>query len=268
MFSVKNQALPSVLSQTKLIAIDDNPLFLDLLEVVMKEIGLKRLIKATSVTEFLQKFREHKPEICIIDIELSPGKKEGGKLAFQLRKEHPKMPIIFLTSYFQQDYYDYVRPVKPISFMNKELSRLKILQAIELAINQIEERKEASLIAQNLPVDHVRTRVERTKPKQLFFKVGDQFKPISIEDIELFFADNKLTYARVDKRNYPTTVKLKELSVDLNPFFMRCHNKYLVNANKITGVNTRENTISVGEETIPIGYAFRKPFLEGLNLLK
>lgn len=77
-----------------------------------------------------------------------------------------------------------------------------------------------------------------------------------------------MTYARIAKRNYPTNVQLKVLEESLGPLFIRCHKKYLVNQELISSINVKEDRIDVGGESLPIGYAYRKAFLDRLNLLK
>lgn len=261
------------LENVKFLVVDDNASFINLLTILLEEIGVKHLSRAHSAEEFLQKFYDEEPDICIIDIELSPGKKDGGDVAIKLREENFNVPIIFLTSYFQQDFYDYVKSVKPIGFMNKELSKLKLLQTVELAIDQLQQRSGTPSVA---PKKRVRTttpattltKTEGGHIKQIFFKVGDSYKPINVDDIDLFFADNKLTYAHVESRNYPTVVKLKVLTEELEPKFLRCHKKYLVNVDKIDSILLKEGKVKVGEELLPIGYAYRKAFLERINLLK
>lgn len=261
--------MDSQIPNLKFLTVDDNSYFLDLLTTLLQGMGAKHIRRASSVKEALQLFKEDQPDICLIDIELSPGKKDGGDLAFQIRKADNNVPIIFLTSYFQQSFYDYIKPVKPVGFMNKEISQLKLLQVIELASDKIEKNSEKSKKGSTTLADaSLLTTPHNFGKGHIFFKVGDVYKPIEVSDIDFFFADNKLTYARVNGRNYPTYVQLKVLTAELAPLFLRCHNKYLVNVNRIESIQLVESKIKIGGDLISIGYAYRKAFLNGINLLK
>ena len=77
-----------------------------------------------------------------------------------------------------------------------------------------------------------------------------------------------MTFARVDKRNFPTSVQLKTLEDELFPKFLRIHKSYLVNVDFIDAINTRDDKVEVMGESLPIGYSHRKSFLEQLKLLK
>lgn len=264
-FSIMDSQIPNL----KFLTVDDNSYFLDLLTTLLQGMGAKHIRRASSAKEALQLFRKYQPDICLIDIELSPSKKDGGDLAFQIRKANSDVPIIFITSYFQQSFYDYVKPVKPVGFMNKDISELKLLQVIELAADIIEKNKGKSKKALTTPADaSLLTTPHNFAIGHIFFKVGDVYKPIEVSDIDFFFADNKLTCARVNGRNYPTYVQLKVLTAELAPLFLRCHNKYLVNVNRIESIQLSEGNIKIGGQVLNIGYAYRKSFLNEINLLK
>lgn len=252
-----------------ILAVDDNSYFLGLLTNLLKGMGVKHVRTASSAKEGLQLFKEDQPEICLIDIELSPGKKDGGDLAFQIRKADSNVPIVFITSYFQQEFYDYIKPVKPIGFMNKEISHLKLLQVIELAVDEIKKNQVKSEKSSTTPKYATLLNITHNFVKgHIFFKVGDVYKPIEISSIDFFFSENKLTYARANGRNYPTYVQLKILTDELAPNFLRCHNKYLVNVNRIESIQLAESKIKIGGQLLGIGYAHRKDFLQKINLLK
>lgn len=103
---------------------------------------------------------------------------------------------------------------------------------------------------------------------RIFFKVDNEFKAIDPKSIAFFYAEEKITKARIANRNLLTIVTLKELEILLNPTFLRCHKKYVVNISHIESILPRENKIKIGGELISIGYAYRKLFFDQLCLLK
>lgn len=251
----------------KILTLDDQPSYLQLLSLVLKDIGLKHIRIAESYNQALSVFADFKPDICLLDIELARGQKNGIEVALAIREKDAAIPIIFLTSHFQDDFYEQVKEIRPSSFMNKELSRLKLLQAIELPLLQLENQHlQKSLQQQAQPIKH--ENIPYFNASSVFFKIGDTYKSIDVKTIDYFYAENKLTFARVNNRNYPTNVQLKVLEEELRPLFQRCHKKYLINVNAIDSILLKDDRIKIDTELIPIGYAYRKVFFENIKLLK
>lgn len=219
----------------------------------------------------MEAYRTHRPNVCILDIKLGNTAKDGIELATQIRKFSDDVAIIFLTSYFQESYYLKAREVQPSSFMSKDISKLKLMQALDIALSSLSPKPAADKEAKQ-PEEAQR---QPTPPpvylknsSTFFFKVGDIFKAFNIDEIVYFYADNKLTYARVGNRNYPTSVQLKVLEDELAGKFCRCHKKYLINIDAIDSILIKEDKVKVKEEVLPIGYAYRKSFIEAIHPFK
>lgn len=254
--------LSKQLIQKKLLIVDDQPSFIYLIQLLLKEIGYTAIYTAEDFDTAWQLFQLHSPDLCILDIDLKDNR-TGIDLAEKIRVLDTHTSIIFLTANYTEEYYYQCRHVRPSSFMNKELSRLKLQHAIDLALLNQVTRNDAdhNLLAPIVETPYITN-------KNLFFKIGDHFKKIAIEDICYFFAKDKFTYARVENRNFPTTVQLKTLASELNPTFQRIHKTYLVNVNFIEQIHPKEATITIAGETLPIGYAYRKKFISAVKLLK
>lgn len=253
----------------KLLILDDQTSYLELIKLILMDIGVQHFCLVNNYEEALRAFSDFKPDACFLDIELVRGQKNGVAVATAIRKQDRDIPIVFLTSHFQDDFYKQVRPLRPSGFMNKELSNLKLLQVTELMILQIENNQfKNSITVQKPALTTPRKSKSYRNTTQFFFKIGDTFKAIDITTIDFFFSENKLTYARVGNRNYPTSVQLKVLEEELNPSFLRAHKKFLINIKAIDSIIVKDGKVKIGNELLSIGYAYRKSFLEGLNLLK
>lgn len=216
---------------------------------------------ANSYEAGLREFGQHKPDICILDIDLGKGRRSGIELAEYIRETHPSLPVIYLTANYTHDYYQMTRHTMPSSFLNKELSKFKLEQAIDIALMHRKDTESSHTPAHSGTIPVV-------THQHCFFKIGDAYKAIAISDILFFYADSKLTYARVGTRNYPTTVQLKTLEEEFSNIFIRIHKTYLVNVEHISSIHPKENTLLAGGDTLPIGYAYRNTFLSRLNLLR
>jgi DNA-binding LytR/AlgR family response regulator len=251
----------------KLLVVEDREGFANLVRVMLEDLGISDIQMAKTFDEAWQLFQDQPPSICLVDIDLDGGEKNGILLVEKIRQTHPDLPVIYLTANYTEDYYEQCKHTRPSSFMNKELSRLKLYQAIELALLQSKQGSSigaaTSVIYPSPPAP-----VPYLANNQLFFKVGDLYKNIPIKEIGFFYANEKMTFARVDKRNFPTNVQLKTLEDELFPKFLRIHKSYLVNVDFIQSINTKEDKIELQGEHLPIGYSHRKSFLEQLKLLK
>lgn len=245
--------------------VEDDAGYAQLLQMMLEEIGINRVKVAMNYEQGLKCFKEYNPNVCLFDIDLGPGKKTGIDLAVEIRKIDASVPIVYLTSNFNNTYYERSKHTRPSSFMNKELSRLKLHQAIELALLQL-ENNQVNPITSSAP--NYPTPVPYINNTHFFFKVGDVYKNIATDNISFFFANGKMTYAKVETRSLPTSVHLKTLEEELFPKFIRIHRSFLVNIAHITLINAKEDKVQVEGESLPIGYNYRKGFFEQLKLLK
>jgi DNA-binding LytR/AlgR family response regulator len=250
-----------------LLLVEDNEGFANLLRVMLEDLGIAGIQRAKNFDEAWSLFQDQAPSICLVDIDLSGGEKNGILLVEKIRQTHPDLPVIYLTSNYTEECYKRCKHTRPSSFMNKELSRLKLYQAVDLALLQA---KQGGPTAGATAVTYPSTPAPVSHPvnNQLFFKVGDLYKNIPVKEIGFFYANEKMTFARVEQRNFPTNVQLKTLEDELFPQFLRIHKSYLVNVDFIHTINTKEDKIELQGEYLPIGYSHRKSFLEHLKLLK
>lgn len=249
----------------RILIVEDNPAFAHLLELILNQIGVEKFWVANNFDTGFRLFQAEDPDLCILDIELEAGENTGIKLAERIREKKASVPIIYMTSHYNEDYYQKTQHTRPSGFMSKEVSQFKLEVAIDSAMLIYDTPQEET----GQPSSETRT----NKPlviasNQFFFKVGDLYKSIPIKDIKYFYADQKLTYARVGNRNFPTNVQLKVLEDEFRNTFARIHKSYLINIEFAESINPRESTITLGGESLPIGYAFRKLFFDRLKLLK
>ncbi len=251
------------LSNAKILIVDDNPSFINLLKLMLTEIGVHSVYEAYDFKQGMSHFLGKKPDICIIDIMLKDENKSGIDLATHIKARSPNTPIIFISSFYTEEVYEKLRHLKPNAFMNKELSKFKLKNVLDISLNN-----KISDTSNSISVKHKNTMEPNANKNELFFKIGDSYKKILMADICFFFSKDRVTYARVNARNYPITVKLKDLEEKFSPCFQRIHKSYLVNVSYIEQINIKNQIVIVNNESLPIGYAYRKNFLKHINILK
>lgn len=255
-------------SGLNVLIVDDNHTFLNLFELFLKDLEIEHIQTSSNLEEGLNIFLNSSIDIVFLDINLDHSTQTGIDLAEKIRIRDSKVPIVFITANFHEEYYVKCRHVRPSGFLNKELSRFKIAQTIDMAMlkksstefSTEEERENISEKTNELPLFF--------KDEVFFFKIGDVYKSIDIEKIFFFFAKEKLTYAKVGNRNYPTSIQLKKLELELNSIFVRIHKSYLVNKKLIDSINIKEGKVEIAGESLPIGLKYKNKLYETVRILK
>lgn len=261
--------IQGTLQSVRVLIVEDNAAFASLINLLLHEMGITTIDIGQNFQKGLELFQLQQPDICLLDINLGKGEPTGIQLAKEIRRHDVSVPIIYLTSNYTDEYYEQARQTQPSSFLNKELSKLKLFQAIDLALMQLEAKNTTeSHKALQTPNPHNITYFSAAQTEHLFFKIGDNFKRIHVDDVAFFYSKDKLTYARVGNRNFPTSVQLKVLEDELGVHFVRIHKGYLVNIQYINTIHPGESNVQIGTEVLPVGHVYRKPFLERLKLLK
>lgn len=251
----------------KVLILEQDEALLQLLKILLQEIGISKVVTTKKPQTAFEAYRSLRPDICILNADLKSQGRQGPNLAARVQRMKCRTSFIFLVSNFEYDSYQKLKAFNSSSVITKELSKLKLLQAIDHAVLQL-ENKTLSQQAGLMALQEASKEQLKSNDDQLFFRIGDSFRSINKSEIKFFFAENKLTYARVGKRNFPTNVQLKTLENTLNPSFLRCHKKYIVNVSFIESILVKQGKVKVDSELLSIGYSYRKQFLNQLNLLK
>lgn len=194
--------------------------------------------------------------------------KENGLKAFHasMKQQGCTLPVVYLVNHVEDTFSQKLANRCCSTVLTSIFSTQDVYRAVETARLQLENEELKSNAQTEKTTPSPAAELKGMPP--IFFKVGDKYRRINLNEVSYFYANNKLTYARVGGRNYPTSVQLKVLEKSLSPGFLRCHKKYLINIQKIENILVKEDKIQIGEELLPIGYVYRKPFLASLILLR
>ena len=242
--------------------IEDNNDFTLLVKFLLEQIGCTNILTASSYSQALTLVDKHSIDVILLDIDLGESK-NGVMLAEEIRRRDPHIPIIYITSNYTDKYYAYARSTRPSGFMNKELSRLKLHQAIDLALLNHPDEPQSSAKEQKSEL------APNISPYNFYFRIGDVYKAFPIVDIHYFYSDKKMSFAKIGSRSYPTSVQLKTLEEELpGGQFIRIHKSYIINTKFIESIHPSESSVFINGESLPIGDAYRKEFMAVLRLLK
>lgn len=264
-------------SDLKISVIEQDASFSKLLRILLNDIGLTQIQTIDYANSTLTIFDNIQSDVLFIDADVTLAQKKGVEIGYWLRQHGIHLPLVFITSHLKEYDPEPFIQLQPVSFMSTDLSLLKLLKTLELvSLQQENAMLHQQMIDQQTfhpqppfksqtPVSHQTSEADT----QIFFKVGDNYKAISVTEVAYFYADQKMSYAKIGSRSYPTSVQLKKLEDELQPWgFVRTHKSYLLNVKHIESFHPGEASVLINHETLPIGYAYRKLFLTSLKLLK
>jgi len=215
-----------------------------------------------SVKESIEYFsKAPQADLIFCDVQLEDG------LSFEIfSKADIRTPVIFITGYdqFVMNAFEY----NGIDYLLKPVCEDELKKSI-IKYHKLEKHFNDQSSLTNL-VQYV-----SRKRTRLIVKKGLENISLRLEDIVLFFTENKIVYV-VDKwgKKYIADKNLGELEEDLdNAVFFRANRQYIVNINFIKGFKSYEKvklqvdlilpelnySIIISQETAP---AFRKWMLE------
>lgn len=225
--------------------VDDEPLAVQLLEDYIAQSGSLRLaFKCYHAMDALRFLKQQPVDLIFMDINMP--KLTGMELASLLS---PEQKIIFTTAYseyavqsYEKNAIDYL--LKPITFDRF----LKAVSKVEKLVDTKADEKELS---------------KDMEGKAVFVKSGKSIVKISIDDI--LFVEGLKDYVCIHTQSEKLVAykRMKDLEETLPTHFMRIHNSYIVNLDRVS--RFEENHLFLGQERIPISDKYRDQFLRQIN---
>ncbi len=227
------------------LAIDDEPLALDVLEDFIGKVPFLHLVKAcSSAMEAMELLHQHKIQLLFLDIQMP--QVSGVQFLKGLRSDQPR--VIFTTAYpdyalegFNLDVVDYL--LKPFTFE-------RFLKATNKAYQQI-----------NAPSKIQEPPAEK---EYMFVKSGYDTVKVSFKDI--LYIEGLKDYVKIHTtgKTVIALMNMKALEDMLPASFIRIHRSYIIDFERISKVQKRR--VFIDQTEIPIGEVYREDFLKKLNM--
>jgi two-component system LytT family response regulator len=213
----------------KAFLVDDEPIAIDRLRVLLREHGRVEIVGAGAGADVVRAIRQSAPDVLFLDIEM-PGP-SGFELLEQLGSPQPV--VVFTTAYDQ--YALEAFKVNSIDYLLKPIERADLARAIaklERVLHGAEAPGNlAALLAQ------VRLALARREPEYLVrvaSRTGERVHFVDIADVTHFYAKDKLTFAATQAKHYALDLAIADLEPRLDPRqWLRIHRSTLVNIGAI-----------------------------------
>ena len=219
------------------IAVDDEPLALDLLEDNIRQVPFLHLVaRCKNAFEAMEVLQKEKIDLVFIDIHMP------GMTGTDLIASLPHKPfVIFITAYekyahkgFELDAIDYL--VKPVSFAR-------------------------FLKAANKARDHFRlTKPESAAPKNDYMFINSEYSLVKVRFADILYIEGLKDYIKLylDQQPRPLLTRMSLKAVEeLLPKgnFIRVHKSFIISMDKVDSI--RKNRIRIGATEIPISPHYR-----------
>ncbi|WP_242919545.1 LytR/AlgR family response regulator transcription factor [Pontibacter liquoris] len=229
------------------LAVDDEPLALDIIESYVSKLPFLHLVKTcSSATEAMQVLQEEQVDLMFLDIEMP---ELTGIQFLNILKHQPL--IIFTTAYpdyalegFNQDAVDYL--LKPIPFD-------RFLKAVTKAQERLQRNgKPAEPHAIASP----------PAAEQDFMFVKADYKTIRVDFKDILWIEGLKDYIIIQTKDQKiiTLLSMNKMMEKLPAAkFLRVHRSFIVSLQKIDSIE--KSRIRIGNKEIPIGEVYKDQFL-------
>lgn len=224
-----------------ILLIDDDPVWLIKLDLMLEEIGYKAL-KCANLTDAGKIIDTNPIELIISDVILND------ELIFQIKPIliSKKIPCIFITAAPIHNNYLQAKSISNSRFLVKPFHLLTLRDAIaSLTNNSHNATKEHGVVVSG-----------KFKHKML----------IKYEDILWLDAErNYTTIHALNQKKYTIKKALKQIATELDKRFLQVHRSVIVNADYITRINFMQDKIVINGNILKIGRSFKAAIATFLN---
>ena len=236
--------------ELKCIAIDDEPLALEIISAYIEKVPFLKLLKTfENAIDSIDFIRKNKVDLMFLDIEMES--LTGIQLIHAL-KDRPE--VIFTTAYdsyavegFELDAADYL--LKPISFE-------RFVKSVDKVYNKF--------ISPKPKTDSPPHSGKSVSGNFIFVKTENRLQKVAFS--EILFIEGQGDYLKIVTTNAKimTLQNFKKIEATLPPDnFIRVHKSYLVALNKIESIT--RNRIKIGNALIPVSDSYKNAFHEAIS---
>lgn len=230
------------MKNARILLVEDDFSFSLEVEMMLDSLGYQNICKVNSGEAALGKLKEDTPHLIIMDINLN-GKLTGIDVAKVIRDK--KIPIIFLTSFFDETHFEAAKDLLPEAYLNKPFDELILKRAVELAL--------AKSIAHE----------KKSEETSLFIRYGGKVVKVEKADVLWIRSEGNYCHLYTAQKRFVKKISLVKLKCRFPAaLFLRCHRNILVQIGQVERVDMASNTLSIQGVVLPIGSTYRKNVLK------
>ena len=128
-----------------ILVVEDQRAVAGALRMRLRGLGYAVLGIAKDGKEAIEKARDLRPDLILMDIRLGDGI-DGIEAAHRIRTQYD-IPVVYVSAYADRDLLDRARSTQPAGFINKPFTTKDLLTAINLALHKQEEARQHDGVA-------------------------------------------------------------------------------------------------------------------------
>jgi len=242
----------------KCIAVDDEPLALDIIEDYVSKVPFLELVKRSeNAIEALQLVQEGGIDLVFLDIQMP----ELTGIQF-LKIANGKANYILTTAYSQYALESYDLNVS--DYLLKPIAFDRFYKAVEKVHNRLKNQAPTDTIIQPLFTAAPVTPVAAPIQDFIFVKTEHKIQKIELDDI--LYIEGLKDYISIFTKNERviTLQNMKKMEETLpKDQFIRVHKSYIIALDKIESIE--RSRISICSKIIPIGDTYRDEFFRHID---
>jgi DNA-binding LytR/AlgR family response regulator len=223
------------------VAIDDEPLALDLVEDFASKVPFLNLVAVcNSGLDSLDLLNEQDIDLLFLDIQMP----DISGLQFIKSLDHPPK-VIFTTAYAQHAVEGF--NVDAVDYLLKPFTFERFLKAVNKAHHLIQSEQSSAL----------------SDDDYMFVKSG--YDIVKVNYAEIQFIEGLKDYVKIHTENKTVIalLSMKSLEESLPASFFRVHRSYIINFQFLESVGRRN--VMVAKKDIPLGDMYRDQFMAKLG---
>ena len=225
---------------------------------VLLQLGYKVPAVASSLSEGLDYFSIHQPDISLIDIYLD-GKPDGIVFGLEMnRKEEKRKPFVFLTGSADLPTFKLAKASQPYHYLIKPFNKPELQYSIELAL----EKYHAEITTP--PVTTV------PAASSVFVKRGNTLVRVQYDEVKYIEVDGKYSKIACYNQKFVVQQPLGDLYATLpHDQFFRIHRRYVINLKEIIKIDTLSHELFFKDgHTLFFSRRYLDEFLNIFKLIK
>ena len=136
------------MSKTRILVVEDESIVAKDIQRTLEKLGYEVPATASSAASAYEKLEEVEPDLVFLDVKLK-GEQDGVHIAEHI-KDRYDIPVIFLTSFVDQDTIDRAKVTEPYGYLVKPFNEGDLKTTVEMALFKFSKDRELRLSEQRL----------------------------------------------------------------------------------------------------------------------
>ena len=235
------------MNSISILLVEDDPALALEIEMIISVLGYRYMGNTRSSVQALKAMDKEKPDLIIMDIAIE-GDIDGITLAESINSFD--IPIIFITGIEDPSFFERAKKIPHSAYIVKPFHSLTLRSAIEKALPNSENSEN-----------------DFDNNKGLLLKSGNRFYKILLDEILLIKVEGNYCYFFTKEKKFVLKLSMKKVlkKINYHKLFLKIHRNYVIHKKAITNFNSKDSTISVNGNNIPVGRNYREKVMKILK---